>query len=721
MAVKIQVKRGLETNLPTLSQGEFGFTTDSKKVFIGDGSSNIELLSSPNANYLKNDSDDTTTGNITIDKATPILNLDADTGTSANIYFKSDGKKRWGIYKTNTAEQGSNSGSNLNIYAFADNESNIGSALSIERSTRKVSIGADLYVGDDLTVNDTVSINDSLRLYGNTNSTYVARLDGQDKQITANETNYLKIVDIYNNHCAIDSGITDSGYRIGLAAHCYITDADFKGTLATQYGIWARHGDYGSAAGHINNSYGIFIDTLTSGSSTFGNLYGLYQNATTAKNYFAGKVGIGTTTPSDPLNVIGTIRVGATTGRNTYMDVYGVKGYNNGSHATVNLNADGGNVSVNYSISANGQSPLLIGSENYKVWHEGNDGSGSGLNADKVDNKDVNDSETSTSYLWTAGKIISYVESVVNGLDWQDSVKDKDLSTPPSSPSTGDRYIVASGGTGDWSGHDNDIAEYNGSSWDFTTPTEGTACWVEDEDGNYTYNGSSWVTFGSTQTHNNLSGLQGGTSGQYYHLTSAQQSGLTAGNNTSLHNHDSRYFTETETDARYLRRNATSLPTADNTYDLGDASHRWSDIYAVNFNGTATKAKYADLAEKYTIYNIKNASRGKVISISLDNEYDAEICNEIGSSRVIGVISDNPAYGMNDELKGGKYVALKGRIPCLVQGPVKKGDSLISGNNGIALPLVSVDKIQLKIDTKIFAIANETNNSSEVSLIEVIL
>jgi len=108
-----------------------------------------------------------------------------------------------------------------------------------------------------------------------------------------------------------------------------------------------------------------------------------------------------------------------------------------------------------------------------------------------------------------------YVDSKINGLDWQDSILDKDLTEPPSSPSEGDRYIVASGASGDWSGHDDDIAEYDGSSWDFYTPNEGFACRVEDEDRNYTYNGSSWVTFGSTVDHGNLIGLADDDHTQY--------------------------------------------------------------------------------------------------------------------------------------------------------------------------------------------------------------
>ena len=41
------------------------------------------------------------------------------------------------------------------------------------------------------------------------------------------------------------------------------------------------------------------------------------------------------------------------------------------------------------------------------------------------------------------------------------SVKDRDLTAPPGSPSEGDRYIVATGGSGAWSGHDLEIAEWH--------------------------------------------------------------------------------------------------------------------------------------------------------------------------------------------------------------------------------------------------------------------
>lgn len=47
-----------------------------------------------------------------------------------------------------------------------------------------------------------------------------------------------------------------------------------------------------------------------------------------------------------------------------------------------------------------------------------------------------------------------------------------DLTAPPGSPGDGDKYIVAAGGTGDWAGMDNYLAEYvaEGDRWDFFEP-----------------------------------------------------------------------------------------------------------------------------------------------------------------------------------------------------------------------------------------------------------
>ena len=139
-----------------------------------------------------------------------------------------------------------------------------------------------------------------------------------------------------------------------------------------------------------------------------------------------------------------------------------------------------------------------------------------------------------------------YVDQLVQGLDWQDSV----LGITASGVAVeGNRYISTTS-SGSWT--EDYIMEYTGTSWSGIEPNEGFATWVEDQDALYVYNGSDWVRFGSTVIHNNLSGLQGGTASEYYHLSSAQHSALTdaggVGNASTQHIHDDRYYTETEMD-----------------------------------------------------------------------------------------------------------------------------------------------------------------------------
>ena len=45
------------------------------------------------------------------------------------------------------------------------------------------------------------------------------------------------------------------------------------------------------------------------------------------------------------------------------------------------------------------------------------------------------------------------------------SVLDSDLTAPPGSPADGDRYIVASGSTGDWTGWDQNVALFTDGAW----------------------------------------------------------------------------------------------------------------------------------------------------------------------------------------------------------------------------------------------------------------
>ena len=159
------------------------------------------------------------------------------------------------------------------------------------------------------------------------------------------------------------------------------------------------------------------------------------------------------------------------------------------------------------------------------------------------------------------------------------------------------------------------------------------------------------------------------------------------------------------------------IPVTTTTFDIGDVNYKWRNIYATNFNGlatnainlqvganyrtgdvnatnntvavrdssgnlaanvfngTSTSARYADLAEKYV--TDKEYPVGTLMMIGGDAE--ATACeNEHGIC--IGVISTKPAYLMNSEAEG-QAVALVGRVPVRITGPVNKGEPVHVAEN----------------------------------------
>ena len=89
------------------------------------------------------------------------------------------------------------------------------------------------------------------------------------------------------------------------------------------------------------------------------------------------------------------------------------------------------------------------------------------------------------------------------------AVLDRDLSAPPVSPNDGDRYIVASSGTGAWAGKDGQIAAWQDNVWMFYAPLEGWLAWIADEDIVLGYNGTAWgpVATGSSVNPTPLVGI----------------------------------------------------------------------------------------------------------------------------------------------------------------------------------------------------------------------
>ena len=116
---------------------------------------------------------------------------------------------------------------------------------------------------------------------------------------------------------------------------------------------------------------------------------------------------------------------------------------------------------------------------------------------------------------------------------------------------------------------------------------------------------------------------------------------------------------------------------SDGTGNIGQSDNAFNTIH-----GKSTSAQYADLAEKYVAdeeYEV-----GTVLKIGGDHE--VTMCDEDMSTKVVGTVSEHPAVIMNANAQGDHIasVALTGRVPIKVIGPIAKGDMLVSAGDGKA-------------------------------------
>ena len=90
----------------------------------------------------------------------------------------------------------------------------------------------------------------------------------------------------------------------------------------------------------------------------------------------------------------------------------------------------------------------------------------------------------------------NYKVNIRDKFPFQNPVIDKDLTSPESTPIKGQRYLIITAESASaWAGQENKIAEYNGATWDFFTPTEGFILWVKDENSYYKFNGTNWSEY----------------------------------------------------------------------------------------------------------------------------------------------------------------------------------------------------------------------------------
>ena len=104
------------------------------------------------------------------------------------------------------------------------------------------------------------------------------------------------------------------------------------------------------------------------------------------------------------------------------------------------------------------------------------------------------------------------------------------------------------------------------------------------------------------------------------------------------------------------------------------------NLTTTTFTGIATSAKYADLAEMYAAD--EEVAPGTVVHFAGEGKL-AE-CDVANCRAVAGIVSTDPAHLMNSAQEG-VALALAGRVPCKVTGPVAAGDLMVSAGNGMAM------------------------------------
>jgi len=112
---------------------------------------------------------------------------------------------------------------------------------------------------------------------------------------------------------------------------------------------------------------------------------------------------------------------------------------------------------------------------------------------------------------------------------------------------------------------------------------------------------------------------------------------------------------------------------SDGVGNIGNSTVGFNTVHA-----TATSAQYADLAERYTAD--KDYEAGTVVVFSdKDSEFELTESTQSHDRAVAGVISTNPAYLMNSTTEG-VALALQGRVPCKVVGPINRGELVVTSD-----------------------------------------
>jgi len=199
--------------------------------------------------------------------------------------------------------------------------------------------------------------------------------------------------------------------------------------------------------------------------------------------------------------------------------------------------------------------------------------------------------------------------STFDNTDWQNSIIS--LASSYSTTTLGDRYIISSGFSFPWAGHDSEIAEWNGTSWDFTLPQNGMTVRVDSDYGAfYVYEGEypigSWVYYSNEVL--NGTGITVSYSGTLPVIGINLISGTGINTNFIGNDYEIEYVPQvyytTNSGLLTLIGSASLVPGwIYNVTDVGSQNDLTISLMALS---TATISKYGQHLDRYIEYDITN-------------------------------------------------------------------------------------------------------------------
>lgn len=262
--------------------------------------------------------------------ATTRMVMDGDAGQSKIITYRSGGLQRFGLYVNNTAESGSNVGSDFQIRAYNDAGTLLSTPFFIKRSTGNVGIGttapvSKITTADDVNFNPTFTFLDNRNLnaagwLANTTPLGTIQAYTTDPSTTPNPIGAITFIapqiSVSSPACDISFSTGNSG-TFAERMRILSTGNVGIGTIAPseKFHLLDSRTTAGSAGIYLQKtgviagtSYGSYTETTGASTTNIGG----YFTASGATNNYAiivpstgGNVGIGQTTPTAVLHLKG--------------------------------------------------------------------------------------------------------------------------------------------------------------------------------------------------------------------------------------------------------------------------------------------------------------------------------------------------------------------------------------------------------------------------------